>query len=178
MSKIYAAFSNHDGDLKQVTKEFSVLFNFFNSKEIKQKTDFGFALNPPVDTLTSDILAGQKEIRVFLFSGHSGNSGLDFGKEDFTSSHLKQFFNTINADDSKIDCVILNGCTNDEIVSSLSHVPVVIGTATEINDEIAQKFTVDFFRALIESEASYKSAFAEAIAAQDNICLLYTSRCV
>ena len=169
MSKIYAAFSNHDGDLKQVTKEFSVLFNFFNSKEIKQKTDFGFALNPPVDTLTSDILAGQKEIRVFLFSGHSGNSGLDFGKEDFTSSHLKQFFNTINADDSKIDCVILNGCTNDEIVSSLSHVPVVIGTATEINDEIAQKFTVDFFRALIESEASYKSAFAEAIAAQDNI---------
>ena len=131
--------------------------------------DFGFVLNASVDTLTSDIVTGQKDIRVFLFSGHSGGSGLDFVDADFTSGHLVRFFNTISSDDSKIDCVVLNGCENAEIVRHLSHVPVVIGTKSKINDDVARKFTYDFFRTLIESESSYKQAFVDAIAAQDTI---------
>lgn len=162
MSKIYSSFSNPSGDLSQLQHEFEGLFNFFNSSAIKKKVDYEFGMNATVDALTSKIIAGQKDIRLFHFSGHSGGSGLDFPKSQFTSEQISRFFNTICSDQSKIDCVFLNGCENEDIVNQLTRVPVVIGTRSKIEDHLASKFTLDFFNALIKSECSYQQAFNDA----------------
>lgn len=162
MAKIYSSFSNPSGDLGELQQEFAGLFNFFNSNSIKKKVDFEFGMNASVDALTSKIIAGQKEIRLFHFSGHSGGSGLDFPQSQFTAEQVSNFFNSISADDSKIDCVFLNGCENEKIVGMLSGVPVIIGTTSRIQDKTAGKFTLDFFTALIKGECTYRQAFNDA----------------
>ncbi len=169
MSKIFSSLSNPSGDLGQLQHEFTDLFNFFNDKSIKKKVDFGFALNATIDELTSKIIAEQKEIQLFHFSGHSGKSGLDFPVSDFTTERVSKFFNTICSDESKIQCVFLNGCENEEIVNQLSAVPVVIGTRTKIQDTVARKFTQDYLSALIKSESTYRQAFLDAASAQNNL---------
>lgn len=171
MSQIYSTFSNPSGDLAALQSEFEELFNFFNRAEIKRKVDFKFSLNPTVGKITSDLIAGQKNIRLFHFSGHSNGSGMNFTGEDFNAEHIQKFFNTINerADKHQIDCVFINGCSNEEVVKLLSHVPVVIGTKSKIQDAYAQKFSLDFFSALIEAENTYQEAFDIAAKAQPGL---------
>lgn len=176
MSRVYSAFSNPGGDLKQLQKEFATLFNLFNDPGIKKKVDFAFALNESVAEMTSDIVKDQGQIRLFHFSGHSGGSGLDFHGTDFDTEHVSRFFNTIGADRSRIECVLLNGCENAEIVQKLSAVPVVIGTRTPIRDSAAQKFTHDFFAALMSAGSTYKQAFHDAVAAQKDLKASVTER--
>ncbi|MEO6132155.1 MAG: carboxypeptidase-like regulatory domain-containing protein, partial [Saprospiraceae bacterium] len=116
-----------------------------------------------IEKLTSYIIANQKQIRLFHFSGHSGQSGLDFPDKDFKSDDVSRFFNVINSS-KKLECIVLNGCENENIVRKLSEVPVVIGTRSKIDDEVASKFILDFFTSLVQSENTYEDAFENAIA--------------
>jgi hypothetical protein len=78
MSKIYSSLSNDTGDLEELKNEFSDLYNFFNDKTVKEKVDHQILLNEPLDKITSDLIAAQKDLRLFHFSGHSGKDGLYF----------------------------------------------------------------------------------------------------
>lgn len=167
--KIFSIFSNPSGDLQGLQQELTSLFNLFNSADVKEKVDFQFSINDTVDQITSKLIGEQKDTSVFLFSGHSGKGGLNFSDEDFSSDHLVQFFNTLNSDKNSIQCVILNGCENEEIVKRLKNIPLVIGTKSKIQDSAAQKFTLDFFNALLKSESTYEQAFKEAISAGRNL---------
>ncbi len=159
MSTIYSSLPNPLGDLGELKNEFAFLINFLNQKEIKSKVDFNYSQTHTVAEITTDIIAKQKEIRLFHFSGHSGVSGLRFTDAEFDDEHLIRFFNTICGKKSKIECVFLNGCENEQIVNKLLNVPIVIGTKSKIEDKTAGKFTQDFFSALIESENTYREAF-------------------
>ena len=158
MAKVFSALSNPGGDLQSLQYEFTDLINFFNDREIKKKADFGYALNAPLNDITATLLKEQKDITLFHFSGHSGQSGLDLEGEDFESAHIADFFNALSAGKA-LQCVFLNGCENEAIVSRLKNVPVIIGTKSKIQDRTARKFTLDFFHALIGGENTYEQAF-------------------
>jgi len=164
MSTIYSSLSNPSGDLKQLQQEFADLINFFNEPEIEPKTHFQFALNGTIQDITSYLTKNQKEIRLFHYSGHSGQSGLDFEGDGYDVEHISKFFNALSTN-KNLQCVFLNGCENAEIVQQLNKVPVVIGTKTKIQDTVARKVTLDFFKALIGGESTYEDAFNLALKA-------------
>ncbi|MEP6646832.1 MAG: carboxypeptidase-like regulatory domain-containing protein [Saprospiraceae bacterium] len=166
MSTIYSSFSNASGNLEELKTEFFELLNFLNSREIKKKVDFVPVLNESIEKITSDIIALQKQIRLFHFSGHSGKSGLDFPGMEFKKEYVTNFFNSINSSE-RLQCIFLNGCENEDIVNKLTKIPVVIGTRSKIEDDVARKFTQDFFASLIKSENTYSNAFENAVAASN-----------
>lgn len=167
MSSIYSSLPDPRRDLPETRSEFNELVNFLISDKIKEKVDFGYSEEKTVDELTSEIIKRQKELRLFHFGGHSGASGLQFTDAEFNEEHVSNFFNTICAEESNIECVFLNGCENENIVNKLSNVPVVIGTKSKIEDKVARKFTMDFITALIGGEKTYKRAYLIAQAAKN-----------
>ncbi len=166
MTKVISSFSNTTGDLQSLDDEYVGLVRFFSKPEIKSRVDFEPHLNEDLDTLTSTILDAKKEMRLFHFSGHSRQSGLDFPEAEFDARHVVRFFNTLNQEENNLQCMFINGCENAEIIRKLKKVPVVIGTKSKIQDSVAQKFTQDFFSSLISGKSSYRQAFLDALAAQ------------
>jgi len=105
MSRIISTFSNPKGDLQSLQDEYSTLSRLFHEPDIKEKVDFEPYINESIDDITSKIVAAQKDLRLFHFSGHSQSSGLDFPESEFDQNHLVNFFSSINNDSNRIDCV-------------------------------------------------------------------------
>jgi protein TonB len=103
-----------------------------------------------------------KDIRVFYFSGHSSDKVLKFYNGDGRKEALAETLNTL-AREFKLQCVVLNGCSNLDIASALVDVPVVIGTESPVEDKAASDFGIAFFENLIANKASYQGAFSMAI---------------
>lgn len=163
MALIYSSFSQSEEKvLPQLEQEHAKLTQYFLSREVKEVVDYLPAYGHTVAQLTGDLIARQNEVKLFHFSGHSNAGGLDFSGADFQKEHVSTFFNTLNADKVKLECIFLNGCDNVEIVRRLSGIPVVIGTRSPILDKDAFLFTVNFFRALVGGRSSYETAFNQA----------------
>ena len=109
-----------------------------------------------------------KDVRVFYFSGHSSDQVLKFYSGDGRKEALTVTLNTL-AREFKLQCVVLNGCSNFDIAKSLVDVPVVIGTESPIEDDAASKFGIDFFENLIYNRTTYQGAFSMAIGQALNI---------
>ncbi len=169
MPLIYSSFSNNlQRELHGLLGEFTELLSYLNSKDIKKRVDFQASYGQPVPKLTSDLIKHQQDLRLFHFSGHSSQDGLDFPEEDFASEHFSSFFEALNTDDNQLECVLLNGCSNATLVKQLRNVPVVIGSRSPISNADAIKFTGDFFRALVGGKQSYAAAFKQAYEALPN----------
>ena len=162
MALIYSSFADSlNQPLDGLVGEFTKLLSYLNSKEIKKRVDFQAAYGMSVNELTTDLIRHQKDLRLFHFSGHSSNDGLDLPEADFETAHFSNFFNTLNSE-KQLECVLLNGCSNAALVKKLSNVPVVIGSTSPILNKDAIKFTNDFFGALIGGNVSYELAFKQA----------------
>ena len=159
MARIYSAFIQSGQNDLQLDREFIDALRFFGKPKIQAKVNFTPQYSISVSDLTKDLLGYQNDLALFHFSGHSDQEGLIFKDEEFDEAYITDFFNAINRGDTRLDCVVLNGCSNAKLVNRLSSVPVVIGTKSDILDRDAITFVNNFFNALIEGEATYEAAF-------------------
>jgi hypothetical protein len=126
---------------------------------------------------------------ILHFSGHGeggGNSGglivQNDDKNDYemiSPDTLHELFDYFNGE-FKMQAVVLNACFSQEQAAAIAkHVPYVIGTTTEVNDEHAISFSTGFYFKLANSglnfEQAFKSGRIEAVGAgaQKNQFVLY-----
>ncbi len=106
---------------------------------------------------------------ILHFSGHSekgGNSGglivQNDDKNDYemiSPSTLHELFDYFKGEFA-MQAVVLNACFSEEQAAAIAqHVPYVIGTTTEINDEHAISFSTGFYFKLANSESNFEQAF-------------------
>jgi hypothetical protein len=106
---------------------------------------------------------------ILHFSGHGeggGNSGglivQNDDKNDYemiSPDTLHDLFDYFNGE-FKMQAVVLNACFSQEQAAAISqHVPYVIGTTTEVNDEHAISFSTGFYFKLANSGLNFEQAF-------------------
>lgn len=106
---------------------------------------------------------------ILHFSGHGeggGNSGglivQNDDKNDYemiSPDTLHELFDYFNGE-FKMKAVVLNACFSQEQAAAIAkHVPYVIGTTTEVNDEHAISFSTGFYFKLANSQLNFEQAF-------------------
>jgi hypothetical protein len=105
---------------------------------------------------------------VVHFSGHGCDTGELTLEDDTGAPHhvspegLSGLFELLK---EHVQCVVLNACYSNEQAEAIAqHVPFVIGTTDEVEDEACLTFSRGFYDSLFEGE-SYQQAYRKALAA-------------
>ncbi len=166
-SKIIAAFSDHIDDLTYLQEEHKALHESFESDQRSRKVRFLDQKDFKPKWIFEALDKHAKELRLFYFSGHSNKDVLKFYDGEGRNEALSAKLNSI-ARNHKLQCVVLNGCSNYKILENLVDVPIVIGTETLVEDQSASIFGKSFFTNLIDNNTSYQGAFDSAVASALN----------
>jgi len=163
MPLIFSVFAqNEESVLTGLEGEVFELSEYLSGFEKQGLLDYISSYNDALRTIILQLTQHQNELKVFHYSGHSTNDYLDLKGDNLTDDHVVKFFNALNNVTTKVECVFLNGCENEEIVKRLVNIPVVIGTKTPILNTKAIQFTDVFFRALVGGRNTYQEAFNQA----------------
>jgi len=100
-----------------------------------------------VDGLFDDFQRFKERLAVFHFSGHAGNTQLNFDGEAAHAEGLAQLFSEYK---DGLKLVFLNGCSTREQEQRLHELGIkaVIATSVKIGDKQATDFSVAFYKAL------------------------------
>ncbi len=109
----------------------------------------------------------QDNITVFLYSGHAGRDRLLLEDQDANAEGIAALLQEC----PNIKLVVLNGCSTKGQVQELLDVgiPVVIATASPVNDKSATQFSIAFFTSLIERANGINKAFQDGLAAAKTV---------
>ena len=162
MPTLLLHFANGEGNkfLKTLRDEFDGINKVLLNRA--SKGDFGIVADQfssrekMIDTIT----CYEKEIILFLFSGHAGPEQLSLTDGDAYSDGIARLLGKCK----KLDIVILNGCSTAAQVKALldNDIPVVIATSARIGDETATRFSISFFEGL-SLGSSIRDAFNQSI---------------
>ncbi|WP_149243067.1 hypothetical protein [Dyadobacter sp. 32] len=102
----------------------------------------------------------EKDIILFLFSGHAGPEQLSLTDGEGDSDGIAGLLGKCK----NLGLVILNGCsTVAQVKALLDHgIPVVIATSAPVGDETAAQFSISFFKELSNGK-SIRASFEESI---------------
>jgi len=126
----------------------------------------------PGDNLDSREIADtirdyKKKLTVIHYSGHADQVTLSLNAGDVRAENLVRYI----GDCEKVKLVVLNGCSTQGFVKLLletTGVKAVIATNNPVRDDRAMKFSVDFYKSLLERQPVAR-AFTGALAyALDN----------
>ncbi|MBA4852389.1 hypothetical protein [Emticicia sp. BO119] len=167
LSKIIAYFANSndpkDPYLCALKEELEAIREII--EEVRRNTNINIEFlprqDPQISRIGKDIRDYLNEIRIFHFSGHSEVMELKLkdGSPDFDglTSLLKESKN--------LKMVFLNSCSSFNLIESLfkKNIKVVLATKSKIQDRVAKKFAVEFYKFLFKPESTIRSAFEHAI---------------
>lgn len=124
-------------------------YQFFQNADFNQKDlDFGF------QTYAQDIT-------ILHFSGHAGMGEIRLEDGQVYIDGIGRQLKKALGDKMlpKLVMAFLNGCSTVSLVSALleAGVPIVIATATEVDDSIAADFSIRFYDRLVNGETIAKS---------------------
>ncbi|GEM_PF-1921038 len=144
---IFLAFANDKTDKNRYLRNLSDELH-----QIREKLKVSdFEVIERANLRTSDIfdVFTENEVSIFHYGGHAGDAQLlleaKIGNETAFSAPLMKFL----ASQKSLKLVFLNGCSTKNQVKKLQeNIPAVIGTCSEIDDEIAKNLAVRFYQTL------------------------------
>jgi len=110
----------------------------------------------------------RQELFLFHYSGHASQEVLDLPEENVLGEGVAEMLRKCTS----LEVVVLNGCCTVKQARRLHElgIPVVVGTATKIEDETAKIFSEVFYQSLTQEEGyPFKKAFDDALAATKTI---------
>jgi hypothetical protein len=167
----FFAFANDKQDnaryLRSLTKEAKAIHQILTEAEKQELCQVIIKENAGVEDIFNTFQDERYKNRItaFHYGGHADSYQLLL--ENNEGKNQKAYTEGLNSFLSKQEnllLVFLNGCCTYEQAQSLisKNIPLVIGTSKEINDEIATKFAMRFYRAFANLE-NIERSFEEAI---------------
>lgn len=166
MDALLLAYSNHPiSPLPTLQDEDDTLYSLFNQHLSKQFRIIRYS-SITLESLNENLGAYGKELRVFHYSGHAGESQIHIGGAGAYSSGIAHQLGE-SARRGKLKLVVLNGCSTAGQVRALldAGAPVVVATYAPVKDKSAAEFSKRFYRELCENRLTIQSAFEKALGA-------------
>ncbi|WP_421828789.1 CHAT domain-containing protein [Larkinella sp.] len=135
-------------ELRQEDDTIDRLLDPLSSQQHFQKIRDSYATT---DSVASKILTYQDSLCLFHFSGHAGSSGLELEDGSARAAGIAQLL----ARCKQLRLVFLNGCSTIRQIQRLQEQGVkaaIIATSTPIEDTIAARLSIAFYRALANGE--------------------------
>lgn len=158
MNTIFLAFANSRTHPLPTLKEedervYHLLTHYQQKHPIKIHRD-SFATT---HTIAQYLITHQKQLSLFLFSGHAGKDALYLEDEAANSQGIAALLGAC----PNLKAVVLNGCATKGQVEGLLNqgVPIVIATNAPVEDRSATQFSTAFFQQLTEQDSSIEEAF-------------------
>lgn len=158
MNTIFLAFANSRTHplptLKEEDEKVYHLLTHYQQKHPIQIHRDSFA---STDTIAQYLITHQKQLSLFLFSGHAGKDCLYLEDEAANSDGIAALLGAC----PNLKAVILNGCATEGQVKGLldQGVPLVIATNAPVEDKSATRFSIAFFQQLTEQDGSIEKSF-------------------
>lgn len=160
---IFLAFANDKTDASRYLRNLSNEFD--EIRDILDKTNCKIIERANVQIKDIFKIFRENEVTIFHYAGHANDFQLllesQQGNEVAHGKYLMDFLSS----QSSLKLVFLNGCSTQYQIQQLQkNIPAVIGTRSEIDDEIAKKLAVRFYQNLAHFktvETSWNMACSE-----------------
>ena len=156
---VFLAFAN---DLKptgrylhNLPKEARQLRECIESLEREGKCKLVLRQNITLDEFLEVLRTYRNRISLFHFSGHAGDAELLFSTSDGSNQPAyAEGVAGLLSEQPGLRLVFLNGCATEGHIEGLfaAGIPAVLATSEFIDDEVATKFSTEFYKVLVEGE--------------------------
>lgn len=160
MDILFFAFANdRDAPLPALEAEDEAIYSLLAPRQAQSHFVIHRDQSVSIEKLAEFLILYRNDIVLFHYSGHAGRDHLSLEDERASAHGIAELLGHC----PRLQAVILNGCSTVGQVERLlaKQVPLVIATSASINDDIAKKFAIQFYRSLTQHD-SIQQAFDAA----------------
>ncbi len=158
---VFTAFANPKNDLQSLKKEQNEIKDALQTLLADGKINYTDRADIGKEQYFDYLLNWQNRISLFHYAGHANHKGLSL--QDIHADFGPLADELVSRNEESLCVVVLNGCSTQAHVQGLLEkgVKAVIATSSSVDDALATKFAIRFYKNLAKGDTlkdAYKSA--------------------